>query len=195
MTLASQGAWKFIAADLIHDSATEHSFVHGLESFFYVLLYLCILYLPSTWNQDQRSDFVNTLLGPRSYEGSHALGKSDFMSNSDPWLGLAFTSNVRLTRLIYRLKEALSKRYIDRSDPEKAIRVPSFMSKEEYDSLEFTHNDMIQLFTEALESSDWPKSDRSESRLTVPSNSFEAFIGYAASSGSSSKRLSSGSVM
>ena len=69
------------------------------------------------------------------------------------------------------------------------------MSKEEYDSLEFTHNDMIQLFTEALESSDWPKSDRSESRLTVPSNSFEAFIGYAASSGSSSKRLSSGSVM
>ena len=81
-----------------------------------------MLCLPSTWNQGQRSDFVNAVLGPRHYEGSRALGKSYFMSNSDPWLGLAFTSNVLLTRLIYRLKEALSKRYIDRSDPEKAIR-------------------------------------------------------------------------
>ena len=122
MTLASQVTWKFIAADLIRDSATELSFIHDLESFFYVPLYLCMLCLPSTWNQGQRSDFVNAVLGPRPYEGSRALGKSYFMSNSDPWLGLAFTSNVPLTRLIYRLKEALSKRYIDRSDPEKAIR-------------------------------------------------------------------------
>ena len=125
MIPASQGTWRFVDADLIRDSATEHSFIHDLESFFHVLLCLCMLYLPSTWNKGERSAFVNTVLGSRPYEGSRALGKSYFMSSPDPWLSLTFTSNVPLTRLIYRLKQALSMRYIDRSDLEKAIRVPS----------------------------------------------------------------------
>lgn len=204
---ASQGTWGFIAADLIHYPTTEHSFIHDLESFFYVLLYLCMLYLDTPWEAGKRSAFLDIILSPRRYgnEGYSSMAKHFFMGVQGlaAWQGLTFTSNTPLTDLLYNLKAALSKRY---TTEQKNTGVPSFMSKEEYDGLEFKHDDMVRLFDVALSSHGWPEKDKSKERLTVPSNSSAALkqlgtkrswthLESSASSSSSSKQLNSGLVM
>jgi len=179
----SQGTWDFIAADLLHDPKLKHSFVHDLESFFYVLLHLCVLYLPTDWDATRRTGFLNSIADRRRFgKGGGTLTKWYFMNASTAVAldKINFLHNKPLTDLVYKLKKVLSKRYEEAEDK----GFPPFMSKEQYEALEFKHDNIIQLFNQALSSDGWPeKDDRSLEPLTLPS------ISSAVATRGSSKRL------
>jgi Fungal protein kinase len=122
--LASQGTWKFIAAALLRYLNIQHSFVHDLESFFYVLLYLGILYLPSTWVEAQRSNFLDCIMNSRRFgeRGVGGMGKWCFMHALGGMDYLAFTSNDPLTKLVFDFKKMLATWYT------KKTILPSFVS-------------------------------------------------------------------
>ncbi|KAI9436787.1 hypothetical protein BJY52DRAFT_1130340, partial [Lactarius psammicola] len=42
------GTWQFMAADLVQRSSIPHTFIHNLESAFWVMLWVVILYMPSS---------------------------------------------------------------------------------------------------------------------------------------------------
>ncbi|KAN0114005.1 hypothetical protein V8E52_007154, partial [Russula decolorans] len=44
----NQGTWQFMAADLIKDPTISQTFVHDLESAFYVMFWLSLKYLPNS---------------------------------------------------------------------------------------------------------------------------------------------------
>jgi len=168
---ASQGTWNFIAADLLDNPQTEHSFVHDLESFFYVLLYLSVLYLPTGWDEGERSDFLNTIMDIRHFgkDGKGGTGKYFFMTSTS-MKRLAFTSNDPFTKLVYGFKDILTKWYNAKDNPS----LPRF---------EFRHEHVIELFNQALSSDSWPEDDtRSETPLIIPS------ISSIAAAQASSKR-------
>jgi hypothetical protein len=167
VTPASQGTWDYIAADLLDDPGHQHSFVHDLESFFYVLLYLGLVHLRTDWDQGRQSCFMNTVIDRRRFgdSGKGGFGKLLFMVGSVRALnGLTFTSNEPLTKLVTRLKQVLSVRYIDGSGS-----MLSFVSKDVYDALEYRHDNIIKLFDQALESDGWPENDRAPLPVTLPS--------------------------
>jgi hypothetical protein len=80
--------------------------------------------------------------------------------------GLTFTSNEPLTELVEGLMTVLSERY---KDGRFRTSMPSFVSKDEYDELEFKHDNIIKLFDQALESDGWPENDRAPLPVTLPS--------------------------
>ncbi|SRR5260221_6989908 len=164
--LASQGTWNFIATELLENPRIEHSFVHNLESFFYVLLYLSILYLPTTWDEGQCSDFLNSIIDIKHF-GKHSkggVGEKNFITSLAGMKKLAFTSNDPLKKLVYSFKDMLMDWY------QAEITMPSFMSKEEYKLLKFKYKHVIDLFNQALSSDSWPEKDtRSLKALITPS--------------------------
>ena len=100
-------------------------------------------------------------------EGSGAFGKLLFMKGSVPALDeLTFTSNERLTKLVEGLMKVLSERY---RDGRHKTRMPSFVSKYEYNAFEPNHDTIINLFDQALESDGWPENDRAPTPVTMPS--------------------------
>ena len=197
VTLASQGTWDFIAADLLNNDRLQHSFVHDLESFFYVLLYLSLTYLPTDWDRGRQSSVLNTILDPRRFgeTGSGAYGKLLFMKGSVSALDeLTFASNEPLTKLVEGLMKVLSERY---RDGRYKTSMPSFVSKDVYDAFEPRHDHIIKLFNQALESDGWPENDRNPTPVTLLSiSSIAALRGrskrsldHLSTGGSSSSRF------
>ena len=136
--------------------------------------------------------------------GSGALGKYYFMTaQGGDLLSLRFTSNDPLSDLVFNLKLALSKRYQNGSNPTTSL--PSFVSREVYKSLPFTHDTMIRLFDDPLNAENWPVNEKIVNRR-MASNLSAAFImssskrsrsclGASANSNSVTKRLNLGSGM
>lgn len=54
----NQGTWPFMAADLIADPKIPQTFVHDLESAFYVMFWLSLKYLPSSYDPSKRDSVL-----------------------------------------------------------------------------------------------------------------------------------------
>ncbi len=59
-----------MAADLVQRSSIPHTFIHDLESAFWVMLWVVILYMPSSWDIGDRSYFLKETMSPRVYDNS-----------------------------------------------------------------------------------------------------------------------------
>ena len=54
-----------MVADLIQRLNIAHTFVHDLESTFWVLLWVTFAYMPNTWSDVDRSSFLRGTMSPR----------------------------------------------------------------------------------------------------------------------------------
>ncbi|KAH9042415.1 hypothetical protein EDB84DRAFT_1252947, partial [Lactarius hengduanensis] len=109
---ACMGTWQFMAADLVMDPDTTHSFIHDLKSTFYVVLWLALQYMKNSWKTGICSNFINTTMNPQSFGNTGGRGKVNFMGNPMALNDFSITSNDPLTSLIRKLKAPLCIRYV-----------------------------------------------------------------------------------
>jgi hypothetical protein len=79
--VGSQGTWQFVAADIIDDPNTTQTFIHDLESAFYVLFSLALRFMETTWSAVACSYFLNVAMDPPTFESGRD-GKTFFSSNA-----------------------------------------------------------------------------------------------------------------
>jgi len=68
-----------MAADLIQDSSIPHTFVHDLESVFWVLIWIVVSYMPTTWDDGECSSFLKETMCPKVYGPRGGTRKKDFI--------------------------------------------------------------------------------------------------------------------
>jgi serine/threonine protein kinase len=168
--LGPQGTWPFMAADLVVDEDHEvtQTFIHDLESAFYVLLYQAVRYRHTSLSKSKRSGLYSRIFYTRTFDGTDDGSKLSFMQNPlelDDFKvldGSKGSCNQPFTRLIRDLKETLGQRhtlkYPERSAPSAFLDLDS----KDYDALPYRHDDIINLFSHALESPGWPENDGAE---------------------------------
>ncbi len=103
-----QGTWQFMAADLIGNPTINQTFIHDIESAFFVLLWMATHYVQAKLQMDRLSGLVNSVFHPQIFGGSGAPGKIMFMHGEEELDKLVFHDNAPLTRLLHTLKGLLA---------------------------------------------------------------------------------------
>ena len=147
-----------MAGDLVNDENRQvmQTFVHDLESAFHVLLYLITRFVKTSWSEKQRGDYINNILGTESGASSKLL----FMESPTRLDDFSISSNAPLEELIVELKRALTVRYSVGYKRENPALKSSLFGMEDYNKSVLKHDNIFELFTMALSSSDWPQDDK-----------------------------------
>jgi hypothetical protein len=77
--ISPQGTWQFMSAALVQDKKAPHTFVDDLESILYVILWIILLYSPSSLDTPSLTAFIQMVLDPAEYEGTGGSCKKDFL--------------------------------------------------------------------------------------------------------------------
>jgi Fungal protein kinase len=177
--LGSQGTWEFMAADLVACTSNVHTFIHDLESAYWVLMSQAVRNMHSEWSKSIRSSFVNEVLHAKRY-GQSGPAKLERFANPYSWTDFVLPSNKPLTQLLRSLKFELIQRYFPQI--EAACTLQEFVDPKEYEKLRYKHDKIIEIFTIALQSPGWPEEDLPIKQPIARSYSAQAM------SSSSSKR-------
>jgi hypothetical protein len=183
-----------MAADLVQHSNIAHTFVHDLESAFWVILWVAFSYMSNSWSTEDCSSFLNETMSPRVYHASGGRSKLFFMQSDDSMSDFRVIKNTVLTDLLANLKRTLAVRHqkhpiksSSKLDPlaVKAEAEGNTMAKalqhtaliddkvKEYDELTAClqdHTIILAIIERALESPDWPKDDAADPQDFVASN-------------------------
>jgi len=77
---ARAGTWQFMAAELIQHPETPQTFIHDLESAFWVLIWVVVSYMPTNMDAGKRSNFLKDIMSPKVYDkSSSGLEKVNFL--------------------------------------------------------------------------------------------------------------------
>ena len=161
-----------MAADLVRDPTIEHTFVHDLESAFYVVLWLSIRFLPNSWSSKERGTVMSVLFNP----DVDTPAKSDWMVMVEAHLAdFKVFGNPVLTKLITSLAKLFRARHMERSGqsapdpdddgsgqstPDPDDELPSYVDEEKLKlhlSLLDNHDAMISRIGRKLDTPKWPK--------------------------------------
>jgi hypothetical protein len=77
--ISPQGTWQFMSTALVQDKKAPHTFVNDLESILYVILWIILLYSPSSLDTPSLTAFIQMVLDPAEYEGTSGSWKKDFL--------------------------------------------------------------------------------------------------------------------
>jgi hypothetical protein len=167
-----------MAADLVANPRINHTFVHDLESAYYVVFWLSIRFLPNSWTPQKRAIVMHELFNPLAFSDEGASSKQVWMATSSPTHTMTFevVGNPLLTGLIRSLNQHFHARheYIVNQDKAAAAaaatttvpifgpRVPTSSVDEApiKDFLRFldTHEGVIGIFTASLLHG-WPEDE------------------------------------
>jgi hypothetical protein len=160
-----QGTWQFMAADLMGSSDIPQTFVHDLESFFWVMLWIVKTLVPSSWDPSTRLE-IDAIMNPKS------CVKKLFLSGHSTLLeGLQIPNNTALRGLLISLKAIVGARHhLPPSDKNPATGLK--MTVEEFAQLRSNydkgmkhtkdHTLMLNRIEEFLGQT-WPDDDKAES--------------------------------
>jgi hypothetical protein len=165
-----------MAADLVLKSSIPQTFVHDLESAFWVMIWVALLYLPSNWDATDRLSFIRGTMNPPVFRGSGGFNKIHYMQSGRSLSGLRFDSNEILDQLLSNLKMALAVRHQDRptpntnnpyARPRKNVPEVDTASSGSYATAEHNkllaslkdHQCILELIHQHLLSPSWPESD------------------------------------
>lgn len=112
-----QGTWQFMAGDLVYRPGTPQTFLHDLESAFWVLLYLTLLYVETTYNPEERSSIIQQTMNPKNIKGYGGMDKINFMSNPKSLIKLRTPQNPKVTVALKFMLLVLGERYRKQHDP------------------------------------------------------------------------------
>jgi hypothetical protein len=96
-----------MAADLIADPKMNHTFVHDLESAYYLVFWLSIRFLPNSWSPGDCVMAMHHLFNPVAFLDKGSSSKKDWMVSSSVKETSKFiiTDNLVLTGLICSLNQ------------------------------------------------------------------------------------------
>src|SRR5258708_12558097 len=77
-----QGTWQFMAGDLVQQFNIWHTFAHDLESFFWVLLWSVLTWVPTYYTDAVRSSFIHGTMSLKVCSGSGGSAKINFLVSS-----------------------------------------------------------------------------------------------------------------
>ena len=95
-----------MAVDLVEDPTICQMFVHNIESAFFLLLWMSIHFVKSSWDEARCSNFINSIFQPQVFGGSGGSTKVMFMQLKG-LESLKFTANVPLEMLLCAWQEML----------------------------------------------------------------------------------------
>jgi len=128
-----QGTWQFMAADLVENPAIPHTPKHNLESVFWVLLWMTLLYMKTSWSIKIRSSTLNSMMSPDVYQSSGGRGKLDFMRNPCALNDLYTPDNPKMEELLVGVFQMVRKR-LEEVPRTSSLVVPSVGTEEKDDS-------------------------------------------------------------
>ncbi len=97
-----------MVADLVQHSNIAHTFVHNLESTFWVIIWVAFSYMSNSWSAADHSSFLNETMSPRVYLTSGGRSKLFFMQSDDSMWDFHVDGNTVLTNLLVSLKKILA---------------------------------------------------------------------------------------
>jgi hypothetical protein len=135
------------------------SYEDGLESFMWVLLWICLCYLPHelSANKDSLQTIINSIFDDRMTNGAGGLFKISYLTRKNliPW-GFSMTGNKPLTVLLQNLCRLFGCRYMldvqpwtYQAGPEPVQHPPSAPTSVKIE-------EVMSCFELALQSTDWP---------------------------------------
>jgi hypothetical protein len=165
-----------MAADLVENPTIEHTFVHDLESAFYVVFWLSIRFLPNSWSSQQRALILDMVFNPPAFENVGASSKRDWMAAMATMVKNDFSvlGNPPLSTLISSLLSLFSTRHFSSKmndvppTDEITFGLPSsspFLVDthilDQYRAKLADHTGIISMFKESLEvtTMTWPMDD------------------------------------
>src|SRR5258708_18858235 len=77
-----QGTWQFMAGDLIQQFNIRHTFAHNLESFFWVLLWIVLTWVPTYYTDAVHSSFIHGMMSLKVCSSSGGSAKTNFLVSS-----------------------------------------------------------------------------------------------------------------
>jgi len=80
-----------MATDLVKDPIINHTFIHDLESAFYIIFWLSIRLLPNSWTPQKRALVMCDLFNPLAFSNVGTFTKKNWMAE-----GVAETSNFHI---------------------------------------------------------------------------------------------------
>jgi hypothetical protein len=180
-----------MAADLVETPHTIHNFVHDLESFFWVLLWIVLTQVETTWTDEDRSSYIKGTMSPKIYSNSGGRVKIRFLTSQDELDSRRFQipGNKHLPNLLRGLRRLVAIRHIlppapstneSPYDPATIAGVTDVsdtklsMEKVLYNrDMAFldNHSMMISQFKRAVDARDWPTDDGAKNLRILTSNS------------------------
>jgi hypothetical protein len=167
-----------MSAALVKSKDTPHTFVDDLESIFYVILWLSLLYSPHSMSSSMLTSFVRRVFDPEQYEGTGGTAKVDFLKSQSDLEQLVFQKRPLLQPLLINLATLFAVRYEAKpSDKQKALiakysedqhELPAWKYQERISQLK-SHAHTIQLLDDAIaDAAQWPADDPASSQVLLP---------------------------
>ncbi|KAF8443808.1 hypothetical protein L210DRAFT_3735437 [Boletus edulis BED1] len=152
------GTWQFMSGALVYFTDAQHTVEDDLESILYVLLWVAVMYSPSTLTPEKRTVFINHTFDPRPIGGCGGVSKITFLKwpfslHMEHFTDSAGEVNREALRdLCMGLTTKLAGRYSMTigGDWLSCTSGPKT-----------THDALSLLFGTALEAEGWPDGDRS----------------------------------
>ena len=102
-----------MSATLVKCNDMPHTFVDDLESMFYVIMWLVLMYSPNSMTAEVRMSFMQQVLDPVQYAGTGGSAKADFLQGRSVLRDLELHNPNRpeLQTLLLNLATLFSVRY------------------------------------------------------------------------------------
>src|SRR5258708_35839923 len=111
-----QGTWQFMAGDLVQQFNIRHTFTHDLESFFWVLLWIVLTWVPTYYTDAVRSGFIHGTMSPKVCSDSGGSTKTNFLVSSrmleEREEDFRLPNNPSLCTLLVEMKHTLADWYL-----------------------------------------------------------------------------------
>ena len=110
-TWGSQGTWRFLSAELLLYPQIPHSFIHDIESAYFVLLSIGLEKMPTENQKQFASNILYDIMDARRYESGGGMQKYFFMTLPTALRNFKIPSNPKFGSLMRTLHGKLSSRY------------------------------------------------------------------------------------
>lgn len=170
-----QGTWQFMSAHLVSNRSTIHTFQDDLESSFWVLLWMALMYSDTSLSIEERSNFIRDTFESAGEQKWGVFAFQTIFKCNDPNLPALFPNNPPLFQLLKDLADLFGHFYYEPSEAEWTL-LPSSLNdllerekkylqalavyghKESLDRLG-NHTHTIAYFANHLKSGTWPEQD------------------------------------
>ena len=157
---------------LVNNSDAPHTFVDDLESVFYVILWLSVMYSPNSLSPAEHMSFIKSVLDPEQFGSMGGTAKADFLQECTTLWQLKFDGRPKLQPLLMNLATFLSVRYEDKPTKDDLDMLatfeglqthkewlPAWTYKKRSTDLE-SHSYIIKVITEYIQCpNEWPNKD------------------------------------
>ena len=179
-----------MAVDLIKSPNIPQTFIHDVESAFWVLLWIALSFMKSNWDKGTRSSFIKGTMSPKIFDNTGGLDKFHFMWDTSQ-MPLEIENNPTYTTFLIELKQLLGVRHRDPPKPPSVLNPRTTLvllknedlnvgATPEHTELEFkTYNELregledhdlvLYHFKRSLDELVWPTDDKAICQPLVPS--------------------------